>query len=94
MSTQTRTQGKVELGRMSECPQHSNELMDIEPRLLLQTLLDWEDDYAPPPHLFHHQRAEKSLTQAEEAGSKSVPRGSQGSHVPVDPLGPLWTIEV
>ena len=41
---------------MPQCP-HSNEVMDIEPRLLLQTLLDWEDDYVPPPHVCH-QKAE------------------------------------
>ena len=34
---------------------HSNELLDIEPRLLLQTLLDWEDDYVPPPHVCHQK---------------------------------------
>ena len=60
-------QEKVEV-EMSQCPQH-NESMDIEPRLLLQTLLDWEDDYVPPaPHVFRHQNAENCF----ERGSKSV----------------------
>ena len=50
---------KVEVG-ISQCPQH-NEPMDIEPRLLLQTLLDWEDDYVPPPHVLRHQDAERKF---------------------------------
>ena len=52
---------KVE-GMSTQCP-HSNELLDIEPRLLLQTLLDWEDDYVPPPHICH-QKAENCFNPA------------------------------
>ena len=59
-------QEKVEV-EMSQCPQH-NESMDIEPRLLLQTLLDWEDDYIPPPNVFRHQNTENCF----KGGSNSV----------------------
>ena len=41
------------------------EVMDSEPRLLLQTLLDWEDDYVPPPHVCH-QSIEKYFDPGEE----------------------------
>ena len=79
MSTQTRTQEKVELGRMSQCPQHSNELMDIEPRLLLQTLLDWEDDYVPPPHVCH-QKAENHFDPAAAEEEEEVATQTGGSN--------------
>ena len=51
-----------------------NELVDTEPRILLQTLLDWEEDYVHPPHVCHQNYFE----QAEEVvgqmggGSNSV----------------------
>ena len=55
------TQEKVE--GLSQCSH--NQLLDTEPRLLLQTLLDWEDDYVPPPHVCH-QSIETYLDPGEE----------------------------
>ena len=48
---------------LSQCSH--NKLMDTEPRLLLHTLLDWEDDYVPPPHVCH-QWIETYLDPGEE----------------------------
>ena len=69
--THKSTQKKAEGISLSQCPLH--QLLDTEPRLLLQTLLDWEEDYVHPPHVCH-QKAENYLDQAEEemGGSNSV----------------------
>ena len=95
-TTNKGSEEKVE--EVPQCP--LNELMDTEPRLLLQTLLDWEDDYVPPPHVCH-QKAENYFDRAAEeevvnqmGGSNSVGWENPATFNIMRELGNILKVEI
>ena len=88
------TYDKSEGMSLSISKSHQNEEKDSEPHILLQTLLDWEEDYAPPTHVCH-QATENYINPAKEIvnqESNSAPRENQSVYDIMRELGNILKV--